>query len=111
MDIDGANPTNLTNNTAEDFNPAPSNSGDVIAFVSSRDGDLDVFLMGANGSSPLNLTNNATEDAYPSWSFDDGWLSFATLAGNKEIFAVRRDGSLFVNVTNNPAGDDYPTWR
>jgi len=38
-----------------------------IAFVSDRDGDLEIYVMNADGSNQTNLTNNPGLDIGSSW--------------------------------------------
>ena len=83
---DGGNPTNLTNDPANDVNPAWSLDGQRIAFVSYRDGNLEIYVMetdpdtGADGGNPTRLTpgtpgtgvpgltDDPAVDWYPAWS-------------------------------------------
>jgi TolB protein len=67
MAADGSNPRNLTQNNADDFLPVWSPDGRQIAFVSDRDGNMDIYLMAADGSGLRNLTNNSAIDYLPVW--------------------------------------------
>jgi TolB protein len=68
MDAGGTNPVNLTNNSAEDYEPAWSPDGTMIAFKSYRNGiDGEIFVMDAGGTNPVNLTDNDAEDFEPAW--------------------------------------------
>jgi len=49
MGADGSNPTRLTNNPSYHEQPAWSPDGTRIAFVSNRDGPLEVYVMPAQG--------------------------------------------------------------
>ena len=42
--------------------------GSRIAFVSDRDGNMEIYGMNADGSNQVNLTNNPAEDRCPAWS-------------------------------------------
>jgi Tol biopolymer transport system component len=68
MDADGSNLVQLTDNDAEDFFPAWSPDGTQIAFTSSRDGNLEIYVMGTDGSDPVNITNHPAADERPTWS-------------------------------------------
>lgn len=69
MDIDGSNLVRVTDDPGNDFEPAWSSDGRVIAFVSDRsDGDTDIWVMNADGSFQTNLTEESTaSERSPSW--------------------------------------------
>lgn len=51
--------------------PMPSGGGGgQIAFMSNRDGNLEIYEMDADGRNPHNLTNTQAEDSDPAWSPD-----------------------------------------
>ncbi len=82
-----------------------------IAFVSDRDGNDEIYLMGADGSDLVNLTNHPANDRAPAWSPDGLRITFVSNRdGNDEIYVMDADGSNLVNLTNNPARDGEPTW-
>lgn len=41
-----------------------------IAFVSGRDGNVEIYVMSADGTGVTRLTNNQVEDGGPAWSPD-----------------------------------------
>lgn len=61
-----------------------------IAFVSSRDGNAEIYLMNEDGSRQRNRTNNLATDRLPVWSPD----------GTKILFVSSRDGGLKLYVMN-----------
>lgn len=82
-----------------------------VAFVSSREGNPEVFVMNANGSGQVNVTNSSAMDASPHWSPDGNRVIFVSNRdGNNEIYSVNTDGSGLVRLTKNPADDDYPVY-
>lgn len=52
---------------ASGTDPAWSPDGKRIAFVSTRDGDAEIYVMRADGSGERSLTNNAVTDIQPDW--------------------------------------------
>jgi TolB protein len=82
-----------------------------IAFVSSRDGNYEIYSMNADGSAQTNLTNNAAGDLAPSWSPDGTKLLFTSFRdGNAEIYTMNSDGSGQTRLTNNNAIDSNASW-
>ena len=82
-----------------------------IAFVSDRDGNVEIYVMDADGSNLTNLTNNPAYDWLPVWSPDGSRIAFVSdRDGNWEIYVVDADGSNLTNLTNNPADDLLPAW-
>jgi TolB protein len=68
INSDGSDLTNLTSNSAGDFNPRWSPDGKKITFVSNRDSDLEVYTMDADGSDVAQITTNSgVDDTYPDW--------------------------------------------
>ena len=107
--------------------PAWSPDGRTIVFVSSRDGNGEVYAMDADGSAPRNLTQNPAEDVRPAWSPDGRSIAFVSGRSSRpssrckpgagrcwrdpqsEIYVMNADGSGKRNLTRR-ASDDYPTW-
>ena len=54
----------LTNSAGNDWHPSWSPDGGHIAFMSDRDGDFEIYVMGSDGSNPRRLTNSAGDDAW-----------------------------------------------
>src|SRR3954452_25069510 len=73
-----------------------------LAFVSSRDGDTDVYTMNANGTGVVNLTANTAADVQPSWSPDGTRIAFVSDRGlppcdiypcDRDIYVMNADGT------------------
>jgi dipeptidyl aminopeptidase/acylaminoacyl peptidase len=101
MDADGSNPVNLTQNAADDINPAWSPDGTKIAFGSGRGGDWEVYVMGTDGSNPDPRTDDPADDYAPAWSpVREGrrWLVGAngTDRGSNPPFGAETDGAILV---------------
>jgi len=65
-----------------DGQPAFSPDGGKIAFTSSRDGNLEIYLMNSDGTGQVRVTRDVGDDTNPSFSPD----------GSKIIFSSNRSG-------------------
>lgn len=68
--------------------PAVAPRGDVIAFISNRDGSYDVYITDVDGTKNLRITSSPAPESAPTWTAD-GRLVFSTWADNKStVFAA-----------------------
>jgi Tol biopolymer transport system component len=92
----------------------PSTAADgLIAFVSDRDGNSEIYIMNADGSHQTRLTKTLerVNDDFPAWSPDGRKIAFVSdRDGNAEIYVMDVDGSHLTRLTDNQAGDFYPEW-
>jgi TolB protein len=73
---------------------APAASGDRVAFMSNRDGNWEVYIMGIDGSGVKRLTNDSAHDGLPTWSPDGKTIAFVSnRSGAWAIWAMNADGS------------------
>ncbi|MCJ7570015.1 MAG: hypothetical protein MUO58_21095 [Anaerolineales bacterium] len=92
--------------------PVWSPDGSLVAFHSSRDGNMEIYVMKANGSLVARLTDNEADDMFPAWSSDGTKIAFhSNRDGNLEVYMMNVDGSNLRNLTNNPAEDTFPAWH
>ena len=74
--------------------PIYSPDGLKIAFISTHDGDPEIFVMNADGSGIRKLTDNNAVDAAPSWSPDGRKIVFTSdRSGAFELYRMNSDGS------------------
>jgi WD40-like Beta Propeller Repeat len=65
-----------------------------IAFVTDRDGNLEIYVMGSDGSGLVNLTNHRASDRDPTWSPDGRQIAFVSDRGGGDgIYVMDSDGS------------------
>jgi Tol biopolymer transport system component len=89
----------------------PFGGGGLIAYVSFRDGNAEIYVMEEDDTSPTRLTNNSEIDDWPDWSPDGAKIAFTRYsAGKPDIFVMNADGSAQVNLTNNADTDTGPSW-
>ena len=86
-------------------------AGTKIAFVSTRDGNSEIYIMNADGTGVTRLTNNAAFDWAPAFSPDGSKVAFASDSnGNSEIYVIDADGSEQTRLTNDTAFDSHPVF-
>jgi serine/threonine-protein kinase len=109
--IEGAIPSNLTNDEFTNSYARWSPDGEQIAFWSDRDGKRQIYVMNADGSNPQNISNSPGDDVSPAWSPNGEQIAFrSTRDGNWEIYVMNADGSDQQRLTENNAFDDRPIW-
>ena len=101
----------LTNNAASELMAAWAPDYKKIAFVSDKDGNLEIYSMKTTGGAVTRLTTHATPDADPVYSPDGSKIAFASYRdGNAEIYVMDADGKNVKRLTVNAATDREPTW-
>ncbi|MBZ5593233.1 MAG: S9 family peptidase [Acidobacteriia bacterium] len=78
MDAGGGHPRQLTYSDKGESAPAVSPDGKSIVFVSSRDGDANLYVLPAEGGEARKLTSVSTGVAAPVWSPDGKWIAFSS---------------------------------
>lgn len=78
---DGSQLAKLTDDPAEDIQPAWSPDGAKIAFTSNRSGSNQIYLASAESGSPIQLTSDQQNDL-PVWLPDGKQLAFRTNDGS-----------------------------
>lgn len=82
-----------------------------LSFLTTRDGNFEIYLMTIDGKNVTNLTNNKSLDFWSSWSQDGKYILFySNRDGNNEIYRMDADGKNQVNISNHPSNDYLPCW-
>lgn len=101
----------LTNDVWDDSFPSWSPDGERIAFMSGRDGDLEIWTMRADGTQASQITDNRVSDSNPVWSPDGTQILFTSERdGSVDVYVMNADGSNQVNLTNSPFWEGAATW-
>ena len=119
MNVDGSNPTRLTENGLSDAAPEFSPDGSKVAFnrgqtvYSAKDIRRNIFLMNPDGSEQTDISKNpGADDFHPSWSPDGSQIVFYSARDDEddEIYVMDADGSNQTRLTNSPQSDRNPHW-
>jgi TolB protein len=95
VNANGSGLRRLTNNPANDFDPAWSPDGRMIAFRSERDSNTEIYVMAADGSAQRNLSRDPSDDWGPIWTPDGqvAWNCARGLSFGFKACLERPDGS------------------
>lgn len=83
-----------------------------IAFTSSRDGNLEIYVMEADGRNVRNLTNHHSWDAWPTWSPDGQRIVFASRRNGRlaDLYVMDANGKNTRQLTDFPGDVGEPAW-
>jgi tetratricopeptide (TPR) repeat protein len=90
--FDGGEATRLTNHESDrapDFSP----DGSQLAYMSTRNGNWDIYTISTAGSAPRQITTSSGNDGLPAWSPDGRQIAFVSDAdGNWAIYVIDAQG-------------------
>jgi TolB protein len=116
MNVDGSAQHPLIASFGENFGPVLSPDGSRIAFVSTRDGQSEIYAANADGSNQLRLTDASFPDLAPVWSPDSTRIAFTRTIGNfvsefnTDVYVVPAGGGEATRLTTDFAVDQHPSW-
>ena len=91
--------------------PEDSTPDGLIAFVSNRSGNNDIYIMDTNGKNIRQITTDPKDDNVPSWSADGTEIAFhSNKDGDYEIYIYALETGHIRQVTYNSCADWNPAW-
>jgi Tol biopolymer transport system component/C-terminal processing protease CtpA/Prc len=106
----GGDALQITESGKGDTRPRLSPDGKTIAFMSTRSGNSDLWLMDADGKNLRAFTTDKANDFFHNWSPDGQSLVYCSeRSGNRDIWLQRLDGQA-VQLTTDKASDDDPSF-
>ncbi len=103
--------TRLTADTGNNADPVWSDRGNFILFASDRDGDYEIYLMGADGSNQVPVTQNDVLDFAPALSPNSNEVAYVSdVNGKLGIFVFDFATRETRQLTDNAQSNFSPTW-
>lgn len=108
-------PHQLTDDVNSSFMPAVSPDGQMIAFISTRGNDQDLYVMNADGTNErlVSLNDQDWDEFSPAWSSDGIWIMVSTNRENDDVlqlWTVRPDGSQWTKITSGAGPSQDGEW-
>lgn len=112
LSIGQSQPVRLTEDAAEDRDPAWSPDGQRLAFSSRRDGNWDIYVLTLASGRLQRVTEDPVFDGGASWSPDGEWLVYESYRhDNLDLYLISADGEQGpLRLTQHPAPDFSPAW-
>jgi Tol biopolymer transport system component len=95
MSADGSNLSRVTDNNFWDLYPVWSPDGNSIAFLSKREGDLDIYVINDDGSNVKKLYDSGDNDADIDWAGEN-----IVFTSQFAIWKMRADGTEATMITD-----------
>ena len=108
---DGTGAKVLIAHKAFEESPRPSPDGKHLAWVSTRDGNQEIYSMELANQKVQRLTQDQGFDNNPNWKPDGSRIIFSSSRfGNFEICSMNKDGTGVQRLTNDLAMDVWPVY-
>lgn len=115
--IGSRDPIRLTNDPADERDPAWSPDGRRLAYASHKDGNWEIYVLNIGEEEPTRLTYDLSFQAAPQWSPDGEWLVYESYQGNNlDVYVMNIQGVLNGSESpirlpgNSDAPDFSPVW-
>lgn len=106
-------PLRLTNDPADERDPAWSPDGRRLAYASRADGNWELYIYDVGTGEATRMTYDLSFQGKPNWSPDGDWLVYESYQGNNlDIYILRVDGSQPpIRLPGNSDAPDFsPAW-
>lgn len=97
--------------TIHNFLPAFSPDGSRIAFMTNRDGNMEIYSVSRDGSNLRRVTSHPGNDSTPTWSPAGNQIAFTSdRSGSPQIYIADADGMGQPRRITNESWADRATW-
>ena len=118
IDTERTGAQRVTRHAAADVGPVWSPDGGKLAFLSNRDGLLQLYLLDLDclpndcESGVRQITSEGSISMEPAWSPDGRMIAFVSdRDGNSEIYTANVEDGSVRRLTVDPLKNDSPSWR
>ncbi|MBI4499891.1 MAG: PD40 domain-containing protein [Gemmatimonadetes bacterium] len=112
LDRRSPDPAGWTRVTTEPSNESGASfaaGGMELVFMSSRDGNQEIYVADADGTNPRRLTSTPAQEDSPDWTPDGKQIVYASNAtGSYQIWIMNADGTEQRRLTDGPAFNFQP---
>jgi Tol biopolymer transport system component len=95
--------------SGENLQPSFTPSGLKIAFASDRDGNREIYVMGADGTDETRITDTSSDELFPTWTASRGRIVFtgvdASSATGDDLLRIGDDGTGLTSLVAGPADE------
>lgn len=115
LDLDSRKIRKVIDGPGNNISPETSPDGKLVAFVSDRDGNREIYLVDWEGSNARRLTTNNYFDDKPVWSPDGTKIAYQSELLSPEgsftnVFSIKIDGGTPSNITRFAGKNTSPDW-
>lgn len=97
--------------TIHNFLPAFSPDGSRLAFMTNRDGNMEIYVVNRDGSGLRRVTRHPGNDSTPTWSPAGNQIAFTSdRSGSPQIYIVDADGLGQPRRITSESWADRATW-
>jgi TolB protein len=108
---DGSEHVNVIPHKAFEESPRWSPDGKSLLWVSSRDGNPELYRKDLSEAKVTRLTSEIAFDLHPAWSPDGKSIAFSSgRSGRQKIYVMNADGSGVRKLTDGEGTDSWPAW-
>jgi TolB protein len=108
---DGSDDKVLIPHKAFEENPRWSPDGQRVLWVSTRDGNPELYTVNTAGKNLKRLTSEVAFDLHPAWSPNGQRIAFSSgRTGRQKLFVMNADGSDVKRITDGDFLDGWPAW-